>query len=113
MSSSSYSLDANLAVLRFYQLSPDLTKSATVAKILLKALMALPGADFKVCMHLVPDSLQVVGIPACCARQTGGMWRQRREQEGVGVWWCVCVCGVVCVCVCGAGGGACRQRVHG
>jgi translation initiation factor 3 subunit K len=59
VSSSSYSLDANLTVLRFYQLSPDLAKKATVAKILLKALMALPAADYKVCMQMVPESLQV------------------------------------------------------
>uniref|UniRef100_A0A7S0YL26 Eukaryotic translation initiation factor 3 subunit K n=1 Tax=Hemiselmis tepida TaxID=464990 RepID=A0A7S0YL26_9CRYP len=51
-------LDANLALLRFYQYSPSIAKVDVARKILTKALMALPQSDFMLCMYIVPPSVQ-------------------------------------------------------
>mmetsp|Transcript_39090 Transcript_39090/g.96213 ORF Transcript_39090/g.96213 Transcript_39090/m.96213 type:complete len:211 (-) Transcript_39090:146-778(-) len=51
-------LEANLALLRFYQYSPSTAKTDVTRKILIKALMALPATDFMLCMYIVPPSLQ-------------------------------------------------------
>lgn len=58
VANSTYSLDANLALLRFYQINPPSTKVALVAKVLLKAIMQLPNPDFKACVHLLSERLQ-------------------------------------------------------
>lgn len=54
-----FSLDASLAVLRLYALQPSIARPDTVAKILLKALTQLPSADYKTCIYLVPERMQV------------------------------------------------------
>ena len=54
-----YSLSVNLAVLRLYQLQPSSAKKDLIAKILLKALMQLPHADYKICVQVLPERLQV------------------------------------------------------
>ena len=54
-----YDLDANLALLRFYQFQPQDCKIDVLAKVLLKALAQLPSSDFKTCLHLLPEQLQV------------------------------------------------------
>lgn len=53
-----YSLDVNLALLRFYQIKPSLIDTGLVSKILCKALMQLPNPDFKLCLHLLPERVQ-------------------------------------------------------
>lgn len=63
ISSRTFNLDANLALLRFYQFSPVSVRASVVAKVLVKAAMQLPAPDFKSCITLVPDRLQVgVGL---------------------------------------------------
>eukprot|EP00960_Hanusia_phi_P070944 767435-Hanusia_phi.AAC.4 len=49
-------LDANLALLRFYQYNPATANSEVICKILVKALMQMPGTDFMLCMYLVPGA---------------------------------------------------------
>lgn len=51
--------DANLAVLKLYQIFPNKYNPLVVAKILIKALMSLPATDFLVCLHLIPERRQV------------------------------------------------------
>merc|ERR1712216_83435 len=53
-----YDLDANLALLKFYQLSPSKANLRTVTNVLVKALMQLPNSDFTLCLCLIPDSIQ-------------------------------------------------------
>lgn len=57
--SGSYSLDANLCLLRIYQFEPDRMSTQVVARILIKALMALPGPDFSLCLFLIPERVQM------------------------------------------------------
>lgn len=57
-------MDVNLALLRFYQINPNLMNASLVAKILCKALMQLPDPDFKLCLHLLPERVQVCEMPA-------------------------------------------------
>lgn len=54
-----YSLDANLCLLRLYQFEPSRMNVHIVARILVKALMALPAPDFNLCMFLIPERLQM------------------------------------------------------
>ncbi|CAM6129018.1 unnamed protein product [Calypogeia fissa] len=54
-----YSLDANLCLLRLYQFEPARLNVLVITRILVKALMALPAPDFNLCMFLVPERLQV------------------------------------------------------
>ena len=54
-----YDLDANLALLRHYNFSPEKTNVSTVAKILIKAQMRLPEHDFSQMLHLIPERRQV------------------------------------------------------
>lgn len=54
-----YSLDASLALLRLYQLQPASTNATLVAKVLLRALMQLPQPDYRSCLHVVTDRVQV------------------------------------------------------
>jgi translation initiation factor 3 subunit K len=51
--------DTNLAVLKLYQFSPDRYNPGVVAKILIKALMALPATDFLCALYLIPERRQV------------------------------------------------------
>jgi len=55
----SYDLEANLAVLKFYQFHPEKTQRFVVAKILVKSLMNLPNIDFSLCMYMIPEYLHV------------------------------------------------------
>jgi translation initiation factor 3 subunit K len=54
-----YSLDANLCLLRLYQFQPARLDVRIVARMLVKALMALPATDFNLCMFLIPERLQM------------------------------------------------------
>ncbi|PNW75170.1 hypothetical protein CHLRE_12g515650v5 [Chlamydomonas reinhardtii] len=53
----SWSLDANVTLLRFYQFSPASVKPAIVAKVLIKAIMQAPAQDYKCCITLLPERL--------------------------------------------------------
>lgn len=57
ISEDSYDLDANLALLKFYQFEPAKAKLDVVTKVLVKALMQLPGSDFQLCLYLLPDTI--------------------------------------------------------
>ncbi|GFR43664.1 hypothetical protein Agub_g4771 [Astrephomene gubernaculifera] len=53
-----WNLDANVALLRFYQFSPASVKSQIIAKILIKAIMQAPQQDYKSLITLLPERLQ-------------------------------------------------------
>ncbi|PSS02061.1 Eukaryotic translation initiation factor 3 subunit K like [Actinidia chinensis var. chinensis] len=55
VSSQTYSLDANLCLLRLYQFEPERLSTQIVARILVKALMAMPAPDFSLCLFLIPE----------------------------------------------------------
>jgi translation initiation factor 3 subunit K len=57
--SKTYSLDANLCLLRLYQFEPERMSTQIVASILVKALMAMPAPDFSLCLFLIPDRVQL------------------------------------------------------
>lgn len=59
VSSQTYSLDANLCLLRLYQFEPERMNTQIVARILVKALMAMPGPDFSLCLFLIPERVQM------------------------------------------------------
>lgn len=59
VSSQTYSLDANLCLLRFYQFEPERMSIQIVARILVKALMAMPAPDFSLCLFLIPERVQM------------------------------------------------------
>lgn len=59
VSSQTYSLDANLCLLRLYQFEPDRMSTQIVARILIKALMAMPAPDFSLCLFLIPERVQM------------------------------------------------------
>ncbi|RZB72006.1 Eukaryotic translation initiation factor 3 subunit K [Glycine soja] len=59
VSSQTYSLDANLCLLRLYQFEPEKMSSQIVARILVKALMAMPAPDFSLCLFLIPERVQM------------------------------------------------------
>ncbi|KAJ0745758.1 putative eukaryotic translation initiation factor 3 subunit K [Helianthus annuus] len=54
-----YSLDANLCLLRLYQFEPERMSTQIVAHILIKALMAMPAPDFSLCLFLIPERVQM------------------------------------------------------
>lgn len=54
-----YSLDVGVAVLRLYQLRPEMADKALIARALLRALMEMPRPDYRVLLHLLPDRLVV------------------------------------------------------
>lgn len=58
VSTNTYNLEANLALLRLYQFQPSSVKTSVLVKVLLKAIMRLPSSDFKICIHLIPEKLQ-------------------------------------------------------
>lgn len=68
-----FSLDASLAVLRLYALQPSVARPDTVAKILLRALAQAPANDYRTCLFLVPERMQVWGT-------IGGSGPARRQQ---------------------------------
>ncbi|CAN1773822.1 Eukaryotic translation initiation factor 3 subunit K [Linum perenne] len=55
VASQTYSLDANLCLLRLYQFEPVRLSTQIVARILVKALMAMPAPDFSLCLFLIPE----------------------------------------------------------
>lgn len=55
VSSQTYSLDTNLCLLRLYQFEPERMSTQIVARILVKALMAMPAPDFSLCLFLIPE----------------------------------------------------------
>ncbi|KAK4747010.1 hypothetical protein SAY87_026047 [Trapa incisa] len=59
VSSQTYSLDANLCLLRHYQFEPDRMSIQIVSHILIKALMAMPAPDFSLCLFLIPEKVQM------------------------------------------------------
>ncbi|KAG0499670.1 hypothetical protein HPP92_004361 [Vanilla planifolia] len=59
VSSQTYSLDANLCLLRLYQFEPQRMNTEIVARILIKALMAMPAPDFSLCLFLIPEQVQM------------------------------------------------------
>ncbi|KAJ8532077.1 hypothetical protein K7X08_012000 [Anisodus acutangulus] len=54
-----YNLDANLCLLRLYQFEPERMSTPIVARILVKALMAMPAPDFSLCLFLIPERVQM------------------------------------------------------
>ena len=54
-----YSLPANLALLRIYATQPDRTDIKLLAELLIRAMMQLPASDFATLLHLIPERLQV------------------------------------------------------
>ncbi|TQD72824.1 hypothetical protein C1H46_041640 [Malus baccata] len=59
VSSQTYSLDANLCLLRLYQFEPNRMSTQIVSRILVKALMAMPSPDFSLCLFLIPERVQM------------------------------------------------------
>ncbi|KAL5698515.1 Eukaryotic translation initiation factor 3 subunit K [Ranunculus cassubicifolius] len=59
VSSQTYSLDANLCLLRLYQFEPERMNTQIVTRILVKALMAMPAPDFSLCLYLIPERVQM------------------------------------------------------
>lgn len=59
VSSQTYNLDANLCLLRLYQFEPERMSTPIVARILVKALMAMPAPDFNLCLFLIPERVQM------------------------------------------------------
>ncbi|CAA3009436.1 eukaryotic translation initiation factor 3 subunit K [Olea europaea subsp. europaea] len=59
VSSQTYSLSANLCLLRLYQFEPERMSTQIVARILIKALMAMPAPDFSLCLFLIPERVQM------------------------------------------------------
>ncbi|CAI5709102.1 unnamed protein product [Hyaloperonospora brassicae] len=55
---SSVDVDANLALLKLYQLYPSTLKAATVATVLIKGVMALPSTFFTGASTMVPESIR-------------------------------------------------------
>ncbi|KAL1547866.1 Eukaryotic translation initiation factor 3 subunit K [Salvia divinorum] len=59
VSSQTYSSNANLCLLRLYQFEPERMSTQIVARILIKALMAMPAPDFSLCLFLIPERVQM------------------------------------------------------
>ncbi|KAL9224633.1 hypothetical protein vseg_000651 [Gypsophila vaccaria] len=59
VTSGTYSLDANLCLLRLYQFEPERMSTQIIARILIKALMAMPAPDFSLCLFLIPERVQM------------------------------------------------------
>ncbi|KAI3447254.1 hypothetical protein Pfo_003919 [Paulownia fortunei] len=59
VSSQTYSLNANLCLLRLYQFEPERMSTQIVARILIKALMAMPAPDFSLCLFLISERVQM------------------------------------------------------
>ncbi|XP_042478327.1 eukaryotic translation initiation factor 3 subunit K-like isoform X1 [Macadamia integrifolia] len=63
VSSQTYSLDANLCLLRLYQFEPERMSIQIIARILVKALMAMPAPDFSLCLFLIPERVVSFSYP--------------------------------------------------
>lgn len=59
VASQTYSLRANLCLLRIYQFQPERISIQIVARVLVKALMAMPASDFSLCLFLIPERVQL------------------------------------------------------
>ena len=59
---SAYDFEANLAILKLYQFYPPTTNMEVVAKILAKALMAIPSTDFLLCTYLISEQIKVDAV---------------------------------------------------
>ncbi len=57
--SETHDSEANLALLRHYQFSPDKSNINSIANVLIKAQMQLPNHDFTQLLQLIPERLQV------------------------------------------------------
>lgn len=60
-----YSLESNLALLRLYQIVPQTGKATYCAKALCLAIMHLPAPDFKSCVHVLGERMQVNQLAIC------------------------------------------------
>merc|ERR1711865_61250 len=56
-SGDTYDLDANLALLKFYQFQPATANLEMVQMALAKSLMHLPSSDFSLCLYLLPETV--------------------------------------------------------
>ncbi len=56
--SGAYDMDANLALFRHYNFSPEKANIQAMATVLIKAQMQLPNHDFAQLLHLIPERLQ-------------------------------------------------------
>ena len=83
VSSATHDLDASIATLKLYQFNPEKLQTAVVAKILVKALTALPQTDYLMCTYLLPDRLHDTApistiaeaanmLETCCFREFWG-----------------------------------------
>ncbi|KAI9489831.1 armadillo-type protein [Zychaea mexicana] len=54
-----YDLTANLALLKLYQLNPQLSKVHVIVNILAQSLTAIPKPDYNLCMYLLTDYVEV------------------------------------------------------
>ena len=70
-------MDANLAVLRHYNFSPEQANITTTAKILILAQMRLPEHDFSQMLHLIPERVQVHMSRRSCRCQSWRHWPRR------------------------------------
>eukprot|EP01091_Cochliopodium_minus_P013729 TRINITY_DN4493_c0_g1_i1.p1 TRINITY_DN4493_c0_g1~~TRINITY_DN4493_c0_g1_i1.p1 ORF type:complete len:221 (-),score=58.17 TRINITY_DN4493_c0_g1_i1:36-698(-) len=52
-----FDIDANLALLKLYQLYPRSLNQQNLLKVLIKALSRLPTTDFQQCLYLIPHGL--------------------------------------------------------
>jgi len=52
-----YNLNANLALLKFYQFNPDACKVNVICKILLKAITRFPDSDLTLCVALLNEQI--------------------------------------------------------
>eukprot|EP00270_Netrium_digitus_P020967 TRINITY_DN8794_c0_g1_i1.p1 TRINITY_DN8794_c0_g1~~TRINITY_DN8794_c0_g1_i1.p1 ORF type:complete len:225 (-),score=51.75 TRINITY_DN8794_c0_g1_i1:108-782(-) len=58
VASGTYNLDANLTLLRLYQIEPQRVNLKIMALICIKAMMALPRMDFTLCQYLISERIQ-------------------------------------------------------
>ncbi|KAG0740601.1 hypothetical protein G6F57_000765 [Rhizopus arrhizus] len=57
-----YDCEVNLAILKLYQFNPQLAKEHVIAKILIKALIALPAPDFNLCLYLLAEQAHLESV---------------------------------------------------
>eukprot|EP00004_Rigifila_ramosa_P000918 TRINITY_DN10920_c0_g1_i1.p1 TRINITY_DN10920_c0_g1~~TRINITY_DN10920_c0_g1_i1.p1 ORF type:complete len:205 (+),score=53.82 TRINITY_DN10920_c0_g1_i1:11-625(+) len=80
--SGSYSLDANLALLKLYQFFPQRTQPETIQRVLLAALTKLPATDFLLCMALLSERTLADARVALAVQ----LW-DHLEQSQFGPFW--------------------------
>ena len=64
MEEGTYDCEANLSLLKLYQLNPDKFKEEVVVQVLLKGLMALPDSDMTLCKSLIDAAHFEVPFPS-------------------------------------------------